>query len=75
MFLYRFFIRTTDSMPIVERAATMGRRERGDWVFVGRVVGTIVGNIGVVWVTEVRGVGIIEGGRGVTGRVAVAAKL
>jgi hypothetical protein len=43
MFLYRFFIRTTDSKPIVERAATTGRRDRGDWVFVGSVVGTIVG--------------------------------
>jgi hypothetical protein len=46
MFLYRFFIRTTDSKPIVERAATTGRRDRGDWVFVGNVVETIVGRRG-----------------------------
>ncbi len=43
MFLYRFFIRTTDSKPIRERAATTGRRDRGDWVIEGREAGTIVG--------------------------------
>ena len=58
MFLYRFFIRTTNSKPIVERAATTGRRDRGDWVFVGMAVGTIVG-VREDWVFAGRVVGII----------------
>ena len=74
MFLYRFFIRTADSKPIVERAATTGRRDSGDWVFAGRVVGTIVGGRGD-WVTEGRVVGTIVRGRVVRGSVAVAAAL
>jgi hypothetical protein len=58
MFLYRFFIRTTDSTPIVERAATIGRGDRGDLVFVGMAVGTIVG-VREDWVFAGRVVGII----------------
>jgi hypothetical protein len=58
MFRYRFFIRITDSKPIRERAATTGRRDRGDWVFVGSVVGTIVGRR-EDWVFAGRVVGII----------------
>ena len=32
-----------DSKPTKERAATIGMRERGDFVVVGRGVGTVVG--------------------------------
>jgi len=32
---HRFFVRTTDNKPIIERAATIGMRERGDAVVVG----------------------------------------
>ena len=57
MVLYRFF-RITDSKPISERAATIGRGERGDLVFVGMAVGTIVG-VREDWVVAGRVVGII----------------
>jgi hypothetical protein len=58
MVLYRFFIRITDSKPIRERAATIGRGESGDLVFVGMAVGTIVG-VREDWVVAGRVVGII----------------
>ena len=60
-----------DSKPIIERAATIGRRESGVWVVFGRVVGTSVGETGVVWVVFSRVVGTIVGLRVVTGSVAV----
>ena len=57
MVLYRFFARM-DSNPNAERAATIGRGERGDLVFVGMAVGTIVG-VREDWVFAGRVVGII----------------
>jgi hypothetical protein len=47
-----------DNKPIRVRAATIGRGERGDLVFVGMAVGTIVG-VREDWVFAGRVVGII----------------
>jgi hypothetical protein len=58
IFFHRFFIRTMDNKPIRVRAATIGRGERGDLVFVGMAVGTIVG-VREDWVFAGRVVGII----------------
>ena len=65
-------IRTTESNPIIERAATIGRRESDVWVFVGSAVGTSVGETGVVCVIVGNAVGTVVWVLVIVGSVAVA---
>jgi hypothetical protein len=61
VFSHRFFIRTTDRIPIMERAATIVIKERGDLVVVGKGVGTVVGGREVTAVVVRTVVGTVTG--------------
>jgi hypothetical protein len=61
VFSHRFFIRTTDRIPIRERAATIVIKERGDLVVVGKGVGIVVGGREVTAVVVRTVVGIVAG--------------